>query len=68
MLCIISRRYSIFYEDALPVVFPIDSGENASDNEDNESIAEGVNNPNNDPYPTLYVEVPSYQVQNMNVN
>ena len=30
-----------FYEDSLPDVFPLDSGENSSNEEVNESVAEG---------------------------
>ena len=46
-----------FDEDALPDAVPFDDVENTSDNEGNKYIAEGVDNPNNDSSPPVYVGI-----------
>ena len=46
------------YEDALLDVVPLNDGENYSNDEGNESIAEGGYNSNNDSSPPVHVDIP----------
>ena len=57
-----------FYEDALPYIVPLDAGENASNDEGNEYVAEVGDNSNKNSFPPVNVDIPEYKCQNINVN
>ena len=50
-------------KDALPNYVPLGDGENYSNDEGNEYVAEGGYNSNNDSSPPVHVYIPWYQVK-----
>ena len=57
-----------FDEDYITGVLPLDTGKNSSDDEGNESVADGGDKSNNDSSSPVHFDIPSYQFQKINVN
>ena len=54
-----------FDKDALTNTYPLDCGENSSNDEGKEYVAEGGDKSNNNSHPPVHVDIPEYQVQKL---